>query len=114
MRIKDPSPRVQQSIMAAVKWLDLVKIEGYQYVDADAPAEPKGKDRVLVPAPGNTLWARFYEIGTNRPFFSGRDSIKKYHVSEIEVERRTGYAWYGTWPEKLLKVEYPAWLKRVK
>jgi hypothetical protein len=32
-------------------------------------------------------------------------------VKEIESERRNGYAWYGTWPEKLLKTEYPAWAK---
>jgi len=113
MRVKNPSSRIKQSIVAAVDWFDLVKITGYKYVDIDAPNEPKGRDRVIVADPNSTLWARFYEIGTNRPFFSGRDSNKKYTVAEIEVERRTGYAWYGTWPEKLLKTEYPDWVKRV-
>jgi PelA/Pel-15E family pectate lyase len=113
MRVKDPSPRIRQSVVAAAGWLDLVKINGYKYIDIEAPNEPKGRDRVLVPAPGTTVWARFYEIGTNRPIFSGRDTIIKYNVSEIENERRTGYAWYGTWPEKLLRTEYPEWLKRV-
>lgn len=113
MRIKDPSSRVRQSVAAAIRWLDLVKIEGYKYIDIVAPYEPNGKDRVIVPEPGSTIWARFYEIGTNRPFFSGRDSQKKYTVTEIENERRTGYAWYGTWPQKLLKAEYPEWERRV-
>ncbi len=112
MRIKNPSPEIKQAIVAAVDWFNLVKIVGYKYVDIDAPNEPKGKDRVILPEPGSTIWARFYEIGTNRPFFSGRDSIKKYDVKEIESERRNGYAWYGVWPEKLLKTEYPEWSKR--
>jgi PelA/Pel-15E family pectate lyase len=113
MRVKDPLPDVRQSVVAAVNWLDLVKIEGYKYIDIAAPNEPNGKDRVISPEPGSTIWARFYEIGTNRPMFAGRDSQKKYNVAEIENERRTGYAWYGTWPQKLLKTEYPAWVKRV-
>ena len=99
--------------MAAVNWFERVKIKGYRYIDIDAPNEPKGKDRVIVPDPASRVWARFYVIETNRPFFSGRDSQKKYNVSEIEVERRTGYAWYGTWPEKLVTTDYPQWLKRV-
>jgi PelA/Pel-15E family pectate lyase len=98
--------------VAAVDWFNLVKIPGYKYVDVDAPGQPKGRDRVILPDAASTIWARFYEIGTNRPFFSGRDSEKKYDVKEIEVERRTGYAWYGTWPEKLLKTEYPEWAKK--
>jgi hypothetical protein len=40
------------------------------------------------------LWARFYEIGTNRPVFAGRDGVIKYNMAEIEQERRTLYAWY--------------------
>ena len=30
-------------------------------------------------------------------------------LAEIENERRIGYAWYGTWPLKLLQTEYPEW-----
>lgn len=112
MRQKDPSPEIRQAIEAAVRWFEEVKIPGYKYVDVKDPSMPKGTDRVVLPEPGSTIWARFYEIGTNRPFFSGRDSIKKYDVKEIEYERRTGYGWYGTWPEKLLKTEYPAWKKK--
>lgn len=109
MRVKDPSEEIKNALKAAVEWFEKVKITGYKYGDVNAPNEPKGKDRVITPDPGSVIWARFYEIGTNRPFFTGRDSVKKYDVREIESERRNGYAWYGTWPEKLLKTEYPAW-----
>jgi hypothetical protein len=54
-------------------------------------------------------WARFYEIGSNRPIFSGRDGIVRYNINEIEKERRTGYAWVGTWPARLVDDEYPRW-----
>ena len=69
--------------------------------------------RVIATDINSTIWARFYEVETNRPFFSGRDSQKKYDVKEIEYERRTGYAWYGTWPATLLVVEYPKWLQAI-
>jgi len=55
------------------------------------------------------LWARHYEIGTNRPIFAGRDAVKRYALAEIERERRTGTAWYGPWPQKFLEREYPEW-----
>jgi PelA/Pel-15E family pectate lyase len=54
------------------------------------------------------IWARFYEIGTNRPLFSGRDGIVRYDMASIEHERRVNYAWYGYWPETVLK-RYPDW-----
>lgn len=112
MRQPNPSNEIKLAIVSAVQWLNKVKISGYSYGDIQAPDQPKGKDRGIRPDPGSTIWARFYEIGTNRPFFSGRDSKKKYDLREIEWERRTGYAWYGTWPEKLLLNEFPAWAKK--
>lgn len=113
MRLKNPAKRIQQAIISAMEWFDLVKIPGYAYGDMVAPDQPKGKDRVITPDPTSTIWARFYEIGTNRPLFSGRDSIKKYKLTEIEHERRNGYAWYGTWPATLLQKEYPEWLQKI-
>lgn len=109
IRLPNPTDAIVKAVKAAVEWFELVKIEGYVYQDIEDPSMPNGKDRVITPAPNAVLWARFYEIPNNKPFFTGRDSVRKYKVSEIEHERRTGYAWYGTWPEKILKKEYPAW-----
>ncbi|MES2776982.1 MAG: pectate lyase [Bacteroidota bacterium] len=111
MRQPNPSPEMKQAITAAVQWFDAVKIPGHSFVEIADAKQPKGKDRVFVEDANSTIWARFYEIETNRPMFSGRDSEKKYSVAEIEAERRVGYAWYGNWPAKLLDKEYPAWLK---
>ena len=30
------------------------------------------------------------------------------------MERRTGYAWYGSWPEGLLGKDYPGWKQRLR
>jgi len=109
MRIEKPSPAIIASVKAAVEWFEKVKITGYDWVEVAAPAEKSGKDKILQPDPAGVLWARFYDIETNEPFFSGRDSERKKTVAEIENERRVGYAWYGPWAVKLLATEYPAW-----
>jgi PelA/Pel-15E family pectate lyase len=112
MRIEKPSAAVISSINAAAAWFDKVKIKGFKYVDVVAPNEKSGKDRVLQPDSNGVVWARFYDIESNEPFFAGRDGEKKKLLSEIENERRTGYAWYGTWPLKLLTTEYPQWKQK--
>jgi len=110
MRIKNPSVEIRRAVKSAVAWFEKSKIVGYNFVFVNDPAQPKGKDRLLVKDPSSTIWARFYDIKTNEPFFVGRDSQPKKTIAEVEVERRVGYAWYGTWPSKVLK-KYPAWLK---
>ena len=107
-----PSQEIKNAITAAVEWLQLVKIDGYDVADVPAPGTPKGKDRKVVADKTSTIWARYYEIGTNKPFFCDRDGIVKYSLEEIGYERRNGYAWYGTWPKKLLEKDYPAWAKK--
>jgi PelA/Pel-15E family pectate lyase len=112
MKVENPTPEIKNAINSAVEWFEKSKIVGYKFVDIQDPTQPKGRDRVLVADSTSVIWARFYDIDTNEPFFSGRDSIKRKKVSEIENERRTGYAWYGTWPKELLEKEYPKWLKK--
>ena len=110
MDIKNPSPAVVEAIKSAITWFEKSKISGIKIVDKADPAMPKGMDRVVVEdnqaAP---VWARFYDIKTNRPIFCGRDGIIKFSLAEIEHERRTGYRWYINNPTELLNREYPAW-----
>lgn len=115
MSIEKPDARVIEAIEAAVAWFKAVQINGYRYTNKQGAAFEKGYDRVLeADASAGPLWARFYEIGTNRPIFSGRDSVIKYSVAEIEHERRTGYAWYSDRAAQLLAQDYPAWRAKVK
>jgi PelA/Pel-15E family pectate lyase len=112
MEQPNPSQAIKDAINSAVAWFNTSKIVGYNFVDIPAPGTPKGKDRVLVQDASSTIWARFYDIDTNEPFFSGRDSQKKKYVKDIEYERRNGYAWYGTWPAQLLAKKYPNWVSK--
>ena len=109
MDIEHPDARVREAIKSAVEWFQLTQILGIRWVATTT----KPVDHVLAmddKAP--PMWARFYEIGTNRAIFSGRDSVIKYNVSEIESERRNGYRWYTDAPGKLIDRDYPAWLRR--
>ena len=109
MRIENPSTQVVAAIEHAKAWFQTAAIKGYESKIIPDANQPKGVDRILVPAENNTTWARFYDINTNQPFFCGRDGIKKNMLSQIEVERRVGYAWYGEWPQNLLDKQYPKW-----
>ncbi len=114
MSLDRPSPGVIRAVEGAVSWFEKVKITGVKIVVRGDPKAPTGKDKVVVADPkAPPLWARFYEIGTDKPFFADRDGVMKYTLAEIGHERRNGYAWYGTWPQRLLDAEYPAWKKRV-
>jgi PelA/Pel-15E family pectate lyase len=112
MKVENPSPQVKNAVNSAVQWLDAAKIKGYKTQRIEDKSQPKGEDVVLVKDDASTIWARFYDLETGKPFFCGRDGVKKASLSEIEYERRTGYAWYGTWPQRLLEKEYPEWKKK--
>jgi PelA/Pel-15E family pectate lyase len=111
MDIDKPPPAIVAAIEGAAAWLKSVAIPGLRYETFTGPDGQR--DRRVVPDPAaGLLWARFYELGTNRPIFLGRDSVVRSALSEIERERRAGYAYYGTWPASLLDTEVPRW--RVK
>jgi PelA/Pel-15E family pectate lyase len=109
MSIPRPSGDIVTAVDAGVGWLRDVQLTGFRVGTRSDGSLPGGIDRVVAKdpaAPG--IWARFYEIGTNRPFFSGRDGVVRYDMAAIEHERRVNYAWYGYWPETVLK-RYPDW-----
>ena len=113
MDIDKPSPQVIEAVQAAVAWFDRAKLMGIRQVTQADPGKPGGRDKVIVKDPAaRPLWARFHEIGTNRPIFCSRDGVVRYRLSEISHERRNGYAWYGAWPASLLAKRYPAWQQK--
>jgi PelA/Pel-15E family pectate lyase len=109
MSIENPSTTIINAVNNAVAWFETVKIIDAATQRITDSSQPTGEDVILVDSPGNSLWARFYDIATNQPIFSGRNGVIKNSLAEIENERRTGYAWYGTWPKNLLSTEYPSW-----
>lgn len=102
MALDPADARVAPAVRAAVQWFRDTAVYGYDY-------QVKGG---LTPKPGaGPIWARFYEIGTNRPMFSNRDGVVRYAFAELEEERRTGYAWYTDEPATTLR-RYEAWARR--
>jgi PelA/Pel-15E family pectate lyase len=110
MSIPDPDAAVVAAVDAAVAWLRDARLAGIRVASRSDASLPGGVDRVVVQDRAATpIWARFYEIGTNRPIFSGRNSVVRYDMAEIEHERRVNYSWYGSWAAALLDREYPDW-----
>lgn len=115
MRTKSPDPQVVEATDAAVEWMKKVKLDGIRIEKVSAPAEEFLRHRVdydivvKQDPQAKAIWARHYEIGTDRPIFAGRDAVKRYSLAEIERERRTGTAWYGGWPNRLIENDYPDW-----
>ncbi len=109
MRLDSPTLEIRKTVNSAVVWFKQVKIPGYDFIQIKTDREASGRDRVLVADSNSVIWARFYNVNTNKPFFTGRDGIARNSVAEIENERRVGYMWYGKWPAKLLDTEYPLW-----
>lgn len=93
MDSEDPSPEVRRAVEGAVEWFRQVKIQPDPTPDNPHPAPQ---------------WARFYEIGTNRPIFADRDGVKVYSLDEIDKERASGYRWYGNWGARVLE-RYEQW-----
>jgi len=114
MSIDDPGPDVIRTVVSAAAWFDRVKLEDIRLVRKTDPTLARGFDLVVGFDPMSTtpMWARFYEIGTNRPLFVDRDGTQHDAFSEIEYERRVGYSWLGSWAAGLLATEYPAWRRR--
>lgn len=105
MSVENPSSDLVRAVHAGATWFERSKITGVRGTKVDG-------DYRMKPDPGAPpLWARFYEIGSNRPFFCDRDGVKKYDIAEIGHERRNGYAWYGNWGEAVAKA-YAGWKAR--
>lgn len=102
MSLEDPSSEVEKAIEAGVAWYERSKIEGYRY------RKSENEPALVKDSEASPLWARFYEIETNRPFFCDRDGVKKYDIMEIGSERRRGYSWYTGTGAKVARA-YAEW-----
>jgi PelA/Pel-15E family pectate lyase len=108
MSIEQPSPGIIAAIEGAVAWFRKVVITG-QRLDQFRRADGR-LERILVPdSAAPPLWARFYELGTNRPLYMDRDSKPLYDFMQVGYERRSGYGYHSTAPADLIAKDYPRW-----
>ena len=120
MSLPNPNKRIQEAVHAAVAWMEKVKIEGIRLESIKIdPVRFKNHtsntDKVVVQdKTAGPIWARFYDVETNEPIFCRRDGTKVATFAEIDLERRTGYAWYGGWPIHTITQAYPLWMNSLK
>jgi len=96
MALPHPDARVGKAVDAAVAWFRKTAIPDHKYSRG-----PDGGH--FDPQPGAPLlWARYYELGTERPIFGDRDQSIHDTLDEISRERRSGYTWYVTAPQSVL------------
>ena len=111
MSVEEPTPEIIAAVEGSVEWFRSVVIRGVR-LDNFTNAAGQDDRRIVADPDAEPLWARFYEIGSNRPIFLDRDSVVHYAFSEISQERRTGYAYYGRGAAKLLADDYPRWKEK--
>ena len=105
MSLDRPSPAVVRAVNAAAAWFEAHRIMGYTW----SGGRDTAGGRKLTSSPGaGPLWARYYSLTTGKPIFGDRDKTIHDDVMELSLERRNGYAWYSSGPEKTLK-DYAAW-----
>jgi PelA/Pel-15E family pectate lyase len=105
------TPEIEKSIKSAVQWFKESKIDGYTY---NVSKESEKAIRTLSKKEGSAVWARFYDIPTNKPVFGDRDGSVKFNYEDVSEERRMGYSWYNEAGTKLIEGDFPKWLKKNK
>ncbi|MDB6136521.1 MAG: pelA [Verrucomicrobiales bacterium] len=98
MSLEHPSDAVCHSIESAVAWLRRSQLKPGQAGVAQSRTKP--------------TWARFYEIGSNKPLFSDTDGKKRYTFQKVK-KKRTSYQWFSNNPAKILDNDYPEWRSRI-
>lgn len=113
MSIPQPSKEIITAVEAAVDWLKESKIVGMKqesFINSQGKKDYRMVPCSLDDADCPALWARFYTLEDNRPFFCDRDGVKRFDISEIGYERRNGYSWFNDGGQKVLK-KYEKWKK---
>lgn len=103
MELDNPSAEVIAAVHSAAAWYESTKITGKAWVRGEAELQDDSN--------AQPLWARFYELGTDKPIFGDRHGSIHYEIGKIPKERLEGYAWYTTSPNAMLK-QYAKWAKK--
>ena len=109
MQIENPTPQVVNAVKCGVEWMQRHAIRNTR---VERYKDESGETNVrLVPAPGHDIWARFYDLQTEKPYVCDRDGVKKESLQEIGRERRCGYSWYVDSPAEMIAC-YQKWEKQ--
>jgi len=99
---------MEAAVRAALAWYrsDAVKVADTAYVKRSGSSDDDTYNPIQA-KPGSTMWYRFYDVGQDVGFFSGRSVAeggagKQYDIMAIEPERRYGYEWGGNYGSPLI------------
>ncbi|UAL09343.1 pectate lyase [Caulobacter segnis] len=106
MSLPDPTPAEVAAVHAGVAWMQGSAILGKAWIGGKG--DPEGR-RLVDQAGAGPLWSRYYSTA-GKPVFGERDKTLRDDANELSLERRNGYAWFGTQPAKAIKV-YETWVK---
>jgi len=119
MSIIHPDKAVINSIESAVNWFKHSELHGIRVKRIKAPKivykyRTSVTDKIVVKDPSAPpIWARFYTLKGNKPFFSDRNGIPVDTLPKVGRERRDGYTWYTYAPQEVLD-KYSAWESKIK
>jgi PelA/Pel-15E family pectate lyase len=114
MDIKNPSEEIVKSVDAAVAYLKCSAIKGIRVKRITASKAAyrlysTDEDRIIQEDPSAPdIWTRYCELKTHKPLFCNRDGVKVYKLSDVDRERRVGYAWYVYCPAEII-AKYKIW-----
>lgn len=108
MELPNPDQRIIDAVNGAMEWFEKHKITGIR-LETYRMEDGRYDRRVVEDAKAEPLWARFYDLKTEEPYFCDRDGIPRKHLSEIGHERRNGYGWFSNGPAMLVPL-YQKWL----
>lgn len=102
MDLPQPTAAEERAIRSGITWLRKTAIYGEKW-----ERTPEGRELASAPGAG-PIWARYYQIGTDRPIFGDRDKSIHDNVNELSRERRDGYNWYSAEAQRALD-RFTAW-----
>lgn len=110
MNIENPDEKIIKAIQGAKAWFETHNVKGLRYQKV-RNTDGSVCRKLVEDADASLLWARFYDLDTELPFFCSRDGVKRTTVEEISGERQNGYNWYTDAPARFLAV-YPEWARK--
>jgi PelA/Pel-15E family pectate lyase len=97
MEQSDPTPAEIAAVHDAAAWFKKAEIYGYRFGSGNFMADRNSAEgRTLIGVAGaGPIWARYYQIGIDKPIFGDRDKSIHGDVNDLSRERRNGYAWFN-------------------
>ncbi len=97
MSLPNPTPAEVAAVHAACAWFVKVEIFGFRYGSGNfmADRQSAGGRKLMAVEGAGPIWARYYQIGTDKPIFGDRDKTIHDDVNDLSLERRNGYSWYN-------------------